>query len=90
MLSNPKSGSWSTTRSAGAILARRRYLSLRKLSVQIKLSASLRSHTLMVSELALMAGVGGTTIVGRGALPVESRRHRVAPGFQEAVPIVRH
>ena len=66
-LSRPKKGSWSTTKSAGGMLARRRLLRLRKVSVVSKLSASLRSHTLMVRGLALMAGVGGMTMVGRGS-----------------------
>ena len=40
---------------------------MHKLSVVSKLSASLRSHTLMVRGLALMAGVGGMTMIGRGS-----------------------
>ena len=39
-LSNPKSGSSNTSRSAGVMLARRRYFNLRKLSVYIVVSES--------------------------------------------------
>ena len=65
-LSKPKSGSWSTTRSAGVMLASSDCFSRLKLSVLSRLSASLRSHTLIVRELALTAGVSGTTMIGRG------------------------
>ena len=65
-LSNPKKGSCSATKSAGEMLAISSALSLRKLSVVRRLSASVRSHTLIVSELAVVAGVGGMTTTGRG------------------------
>ena len=65
-LSNPNRGSCSATKSADEMLARSIALSLHKLSVVRRLSASLRSHTLIVSELAVVAGVGGMTTTGRG------------------------
>lgn len=69
-LSNPKRGSCSVTKSAGEMLAISIALSLRKLSVVRRLSASLRSHTLIVSELAVVAGVCGMTTTGRGNIVV--------------------